>query len=219
MRTSTRNFTLIELLVVIAIIAVLASLLLPSLSSAREMAKRMSCANNFKQLALGANMYGDDSQDRPPQGGFGYAATPELPSVDILWPQQLNKYISKIAVFGCQATSDHGKVPWTSWPFVRDYAYNCAVNSNVDPGYLQKFSKCARPSQTPLIHEGNGYNNFIPYTFDVSCSQTEGYAFSTRHSGGGNILWFDGHVEWMPYRKYTELGRGIGIFNFCRSTW
>jgi prepilin-type N-terminal cleavage/methylation domain-containing protein/prepilin-type processing-associated H-X9-DG protein len=92
-----RAFTLIELLVVIAIIAILAAMLLPALASAKERAKRISCLNNEKQMALGSQLFcGDDSA-----GAF--TGTCNYADDDANW---LYPYMPALKAYSCPSTQN-----------------------------------------------------------------------------------------------------------------
>lgn len=107
-----QGFTLIELLVVIAIIAVLASLLLPVLASAKEKARKITCMNNMRQWGLGFRMYTDDNRDFVPEEGNTGAGINDLGSAtatdnfDYAWYNKVGPTIGQptlISMYGQNA--------------------------------------------------------------------------------------------------------------------
>ncbi|MCD6361581.1 MAG: DUF1559 domain-containing protein [Armatimonadetes bacterium] len=215
-----RGFTLIELLVVIAIIAILAAILFPVFAKAREKARQTSCLSNLKQLGLGLMMYCEDYDETYPDARYGSNPSPYPLIYECLVP-----YTKNYQIWICPSSGGRmrGGVmrPMTyngrHFPVYPNYGWNSALAARKmadleHSAEVAAIADCSHPiwashvgriawansGDGVLYDDGAGYNaNGYPQYM------TDAYS---RHNGGENIAFADGHAKWMASMAIWGMG-------------
>jgi prepilin-type N-terminal cleavage/methylation domain-containing protein len=224
---SKAAFTLVELLVVIAIISIIASLLLPILGKAREMAREIACANNQKQTGLAFQLYADDWRGFLP---FSYDGR--------YWIQVMSESTSYI--------TDRNIAVCPAWPVPQGgFIHNGNVYGYVEPlapadkylvypasGDVRSFDykKIPNPSNTPVladsiaIYSTSGFYHDrrqiyrIAKSGNASGNATSSRCWHFRHGSGLNVFCADGHVVKVDKTSYLKLD-GMSTTDPARTYW
>jgi len=215
-----KRFTLIELLVVIAIIAILASMLLPSLGRARDTAKTALCLGNLRQQGLIFNTYVSDC------GYYPCAVTWPQPPYDAWPPTLVNAGL--IGTFSMNGTPT---VPDACAPGIGYFPkglWRCpaeAVPAAYDVGTLQyqthygmnagnfqnrfRTESTVAPASSSLLMLDSSYVG-TGNSLSVYGPSTGGNRLGFRHSGNLNALYCDGHVVTRPRANLTDAEFAVG---------
>jgi len=190
----SRGFTLIELLVVIAIIAILAAILFPVFSRAREKARASVCISNMRQMGLAFAMYVGD-YDEMYQPAFE-------------WKGRLDPYMRNRELFKCPSRPD---LPW-----FYGHGYNIGCREANVPGFDGKpEGRIESPSYKILAAEWDRCLGGPPVgpTGLFRGGSLCYWAVCRIHNDGSNVLFGDGHVKWLKpetYHSRTERADDSG---------
>jgi prepilin-type N-terminal cleavage/methylation domain-containing protein/prepilin-type processing-associated H-X9-DG protein len=207
--SAVRAFTLSELLVVIAIIAILAAMLLPALSVAKQKAWTASCNSNLHQIGLGMRMYADDNSELYPESGGDIPwDTTDPTTKKQSWSQQIFSYTANTNVYNCPGNV---QLPVSlRGPF--NYFNGCNAAFVATGSFASvKSSAMLFPSAFVLSGDTAGTkNNGAGLHFDPLDADKDDYSqncvggaaapdkteYWQIHSKGQNILFADGHSKW-----------------------
>ena len=190
------GFTLIELLVVIAIIAILASMLLPALSRARQNARRIVCVDHLKQLALATAMYVIDNDNYYPS-----CNSPDR------WPQAIRPGYQDLRLLVCpDDASSSGAATNTASADLAPRSY--VMNAWTD--YFQLLPQPVRfeimpdsfveqPSETILF--GEKQETAGDFRMDLLTGNQSDVLDHTRHAAGSNYAFADGSARFLSFGK------------------
>lgn len=205
------EFTLIELLVTIAIIAILASMLLPSLSAAREKAKINNCLSNQKQLALALGMYVNDYREYLLNTGASSLYVDLLPYVSA----RNSAYTpATMKVFRCPSQVD-GVNSNGIYGYGKNEHIANVQHPTVATWYLKKLANIPKPASCVFTLDGKAGTLYGGSTNLIF-----------RHNGGMNVSFVDGHARNINTRAayqnlsadYIGWGSTFTLFWYGRGT-
>jgi prepilin-type N-terminal cleavage/methylation domain-containing protein len=202
-----RAFTLIELLVVIAIIGILASILFPVFSQARESARRIVCASNMRQLGMGLQMYAQDHTEMLPGASaadvsnFAESTASGASVLSTLIP-----YVGSAQIFRCPSAALDSDNPPTQQSDASYMANGVVAGKSLaalpTPDSIVFLQENLRRSSTAYLRPmPDGSGQFTQWHKTESGREQ----YSSIHFDGGVLLFGDGHVKW---RKNSSLKSG-----------